>query len=226
MAGVSVTSSAAVHRRSPYCRESSPSRSGWRSVAATRSPRASRCVVSSWPKPLDAPVMNHVLVATMDSLSWLASTAFVTVTVMLAWAAMKSTADPSPRSQGVRERTQAAIRRELAEAALRLFTERGFAETTAREIAAAVGVSERTFFRYFTSKEDVVLGVLDELGVALADRLAARPADEPPFVALRRSFDLMTETLTSDPEWSLAMLHLTHQVPALRGRQVEKQDLW
>jgi AcrR family transcriptional regulator len=139
---------------------------------------------------------------------------------------MKSTADPGPRSPGVRERTQAAIRRELAEAALRLFTERGFAETTARQIAAAVGVSERTFFRYFGSKEDVVLGVLDDLGIELAARLAARPADEPPFVALRRSFDLMTETLTRDPEWSLAMLHLTHQIPALRARQVEKQDLW
>jgi AcrR family transcriptional regulator len=126
----------------------------------------------------------------------------------------------------VRERTRVAIRKELAEAAVRLFGERGFADTTAREIAAAVGVSERTFFRYFASKEDVVLGVLDELGIELAARLAARPSDEPPFVALRRSFDLMTETLGRDPEWSLAMLHLTHQVPALRARQVEKQDLW
>jgi AcrR family transcriptional regulator len=136
-------------------------------------------------------------------------------------------ADGSPqRLQGVRERTRAAIRNELAEAALRLFTERGFAETTAREIASAVGVSERTFFRYFGSKEDVVLGVLDEIGNELASRLAARPADEAPFIALRRSFDLMTETLTQDPERSRAMLHLTHQVPSLRARQVEKQDLW
>src|SRR6267143_4250275 len=132
---------------------------------------------------------------------------------------MKSSADPGPRAAGVRERTQAAIRKELAEAALRLFTERGFTETTAREIAAAVGVSERTFFRYFASKEDVVLGVLDDLGIELAARLAVRPAGEPPFTALRRSFDLMSETLTRDPAWSLAMLHLTHQVPALRGRQ-------
>src|SRR3981189_1182042 len=108
---------------------------------------------------------------------------------------MKSTGGPTPRSPGVRERTRLAIRKELAEARVRLFTERGFAETTAREIAAAVGVSERTFFRYFGSKEDVVLGVLDDLGIELAARMAARPADEPPFTALRRSFDLMTETL-------------------------------
>ena len=139
---------------------------------------------------------------------------------------MTSAGAPTPRSPGVRERTRVAIRKELGEAAVRLFTERGFAETTAREIAAAVGVSERTFFRYFSSKEDVVLGVLDELGIELAARLAARPAGEPPFIALRRSFDLMTETLTRDPEWSLAVLHLTHRVPALRARQVDKQDRW
>src|ERR1700730_7123307 len=113
---------------------------------------------------------------------------------------MTSTGGPAPRSSGVRERTRVAIRRELAEAAVRLFTERGFAETTAREIATAVGISERTFFRYFASKEDVVLGVLHELGIELAARLAARPADETPFMALRRSFDLMTETLARDPE--------------------------
>jgi AcrR family transcriptional regulator len=126
----------------------------------------------------------------------------------------------------VRERTQIAIRNELTAAAVRLFTEHGFAETTARDIAQAVGVSERTFFRYFASKEDVVFGAQQELGTDLARRLAARPANEAPFRALRRSFDLMTETLVKDPEWSLAMLELTRQVPSLRARQVEKQDQW
>jgi AcrR family transcriptional regulator len=135
-------------------------------------------------------------------------------------------ASDEPARPGIRERTRQAIRSELSETALQLFAERGFDETTARQIAAAVGVSERTFFRYFASKEDVVLGVLDELGVALADRLAARPASESPSVALRRSFDLMTETLALDPERSLAMLRLTRGVPSLRARQIDKQDRW
>jgi AcrR family transcriptional regulator len=139
---------------------------------------------------------------------------------------MTTTGEPAPRAPGVRERTQLAIRTELAAAAVRLFTEHGFAETTARDIAQAVGVSERTFFRYFASKEDVILGALDELGVRLASRLAARPAHEAPFRALRRSFDLMTEIVAKEPEWSLAMLELTRQVPSLRARQVEKQDKW
>jgi AcrR family transcriptional regulator len=119
-----------------------------------------------------------------------------------------------------------AIRNELTAAAVRLFTEHGFAETTARDIAQAVGVSERTFFRYFASKEDVIVGALDELGVQLANRLAARPANEAPFSALRRSFDVMTEILAKEPEWSLAMMELTREVPSLRARQVEKQDKW
>ena len=76
-----------------------------------------------------------------------------------------------------------AIRTELTAVAVRLFTEHGFAETTARDIAQAVGVSERTFFRYFTSKEDVVFGAQQELGADLARRLAARPANEAPFSA-------------------------------------------
>jgi AcrR family transcriptional regulator len=135
-------------------------------------------------------------------------------------------ASDEPAVPGVRERTRLAIRGELSEAALRLFGERGFDETTAQQIAATVGVSERTFFRYFASKEDVVLGVLDELGVELAARLEARPAGEPPYTALRRSFDLMTETLARDPERSLAMLRLTRRVPSLRARQVDKQDRW
>jgi AcrR family transcriptional regulator len=139
---------------------------------------------------------------------------------------MAETDRTGARPPGVRERTRQAIRDDLADAALRLFTERGFAETTAQEIAAAVGVSERTFFRYFPTKEDVVLGMLDDMGTELAARLAARPAREPALVALRRSLDFLTEILARDRAWSLAMLHLTRDTPSLRARQVEKQDRW
>jgi AcrR family transcriptional regulator len=99
----------------------------------------------------------------------------------------------------VRERTQLAIRNELTAAAVQLFSEHGFAETTGRQIAEAVGVSERTFFRYYASKEDVILGALDELGAQLASRLAARPAHEAPFRALRRSFDLIPKFWPTSP---------------------------
>ncbi|MET0423498.1 MAG: helix-turn-helix domain-containing protein, partial [Actinoplanes sp.] len=62
-----------------------------------------------------------------------------------------------------RTRVRDAIRSELAEAAVAAFRADGFDATTVEAIAAQVGVSKRTFFRYFGSKEDAVLEPLEEL---------------------------------------------------------------
>ena len=92
--------------------------------------------------------------------------------------------DPIPR--GLRERKKIQTRLALARAAMRLFEERGYAATTVDDIAAAANVSRRTFFRYFSTKEEVFivdpLGKLAALHVALADG----PPDEPTIAALRR----------------------------------------
>lgn len=92
--------------------------------------------------------------------------------------------DPIP--QGLRERKKIETRLALARAAMRLFEERGYAATTIDDIAAAANVSRRTFFRYFSSKEEVFIvdpiGKLAALHVALADG----PPDEPTIAALRR----------------------------------------
>jgi mycofactocin system transcriptional regulator len=73
----------------------------------------------------------------------------------------------------------------VARAALDLFAAQGYDETTVDEIAAAVGVSRRTFFRYFDSKSDVVWGEFDAELVRLADLLAAAPEDRPMTEAIR-----------------------------------------
>ncbi|MGI5120837.1 TetR family transcriptional regulator [Marinactinospora thermotolerans] len=93
-----------------------------------------------------------------------------------------------PARAGLRERKKAMTRDALIDAALRLFAERGFDATTTEEVAASVNVSQRTFFRYFAGKEDVVLAVDAETAETMHAKLAGRPAEEHPFTALRGAF--------------------------------------
>jgi AcrR family transcriptional regulator len=85
---------------------------------------------------------------------------------------------------GLREQKKERTRLALVDAALDLFLTQGYEATTVDEIAAAVDVSQRTFFRYFAEKEDVVLGVMSEHNEMLHRTLAGRPADEPAFASL------------------------------------------
>ena len=77
------------------------------------------------------------------------------------------------------------MRNELAGAAVELFEARGFDDVTVDEIAAAVEVSQRTFFRYFESKYEVLFADHDERLAELRALLAARPVDEPVLTAVR-----------------------------------------
>jgi AcrR family transcriptional regulator len=90
-------------------------------------------------------------------------------------------------SIGRREEHKQRTRSALEQAAARLFEERGFAATTVRDIALAAGVGERTFFRYFPSKEDLVLQQARDLIPGLMNQVRARPAGEAPLVALRET---------------------------------------
>ncbi|HWD85673.1 MAG TPA: TetR family transcriptional regulator [Solirubrobacteraceae bacterium] len=85
---------------------------------------------------------------------------------------------------GRRERKKAATRRALQEAALRLVAERGFDHVTVEDIADAADVSKRTFFNYFASKEQAVLGRDPATPESIRRALAERPAEEPPLRAL------------------------------------------
>ncbi|MGY1580312.1 TetR/AcrR family transcriptional regulator [Streptomyces sp. MN13] len=91
---------------------------------------------------------------------------------------------PAAEPQGRREAHKAATRKALQEAAHRMFEERGYAGTTVRDIAAAAGVTERTFFRYFPSKEDLVLDEILDLIPVVRAKVVARPADEDPYAAV------------------------------------------
>ena len=122
----------------------------------------------------------------------------------------------------LRERKRTRTRLMIQSEALRLFAEKGYDETTIEEIAFAAAISPRTFFRYFPTKEDVVLW--DEYDPLAPDLLAARPDDEPPAQTL---VAIMREALAGlqrrDPEGLLVKVRLLTSVPELRARLMEQQ---
>ena len=91
-------------------------------------------------------------------------------------------------STGIRERKKQETREALHRAALRLYVEYGSEAVTVSEICDAAGVSRRTFFNYFESKDDAVLD-WDEApsGGSLLDRIAGRPAEEDPMEAVHQA---------------------------------------
>lgn len=123
---------------------------------------------------------------------------------------------------GLRERKKAQTRQAIQEHALRLFGEKGYEATTVQEIAAAAGVSHMTFFRYFPTKEDVVLS--DDYDPLLVSAVSSRPADEPLIESLRRAIATgFEEIYASDRARLLARTRLIVSTPALRARLWEQQ---
>jgi len=97
-----------------------------------------------------------------------------------------------------RERKKLETRAALEQAALRLFAEKGYEQTTVEEIAEAADVAVRTFFRYFSSKQHVLFGdVAHDRVTRLRSELAARPLDEP---ILESVHAVMEATDIADPE--------------------------
>ncbi|MEU9113076.1 TetR/AcrR family transcriptional regulator [Streptomyces sp. NPDC048483] len=99
-------------------------------------------------------------------------------------------ATPTPQAAspcGLRERKKQRTRDALIRAALELFTEQGYETTTIDEIAEAVNVSQRTYFRYFANKEEVVFAVQEMVEARFLAELNERPAGEAPLTALRNA---------------------------------------
>ena len=123
---------------------------------------------------------------------------------------------------GLRERKRQQTRATIQAAGLHLFATRGYDATTCEQIAAAAEVSPATFFRYFPTKEDVVLSDdYDDLILAL---LHDRPAGESPVQAVRRSLAAALEAAyAADADVIRERLRLVLSVPALRARLYEQQ---
>jgi AcrR family transcriptional regulator len=121
--------------------------------------------------------------------------------------------DPPP---GLRERKKIKLRRGMQAAALRLFETQGYDRTTVEQIAEAAETSTTTFYRYFPTKEDVVLD--NDASPLFEATVAARAADEPLTATIRAAMGAVVTAAEADRDLTLARMRLVAAVPALEAR--------
>jgi AcrR family transcriptional regulator len=129
--------------------------------------------------------------------------------------------DAAQARPGLRERKKARTRAAIREHALRLFREQGYDATTVEQIAEAAEVSPSTFFRYFPTKEDVVLQ--DHMDVLWLDVFRTQPPDLGPIAALRTAVRAAFEGMAaSDLDQLRETMDLTMAIPAVQARMMEE----
>ncbi|MFI1070307.1 TetR family transcriptional regulator [Streptomyces puniciscabiei] len=128
----------------------------------------------------------------------------------------------------LRERKKQRTREALLRAALELFTSQGYEHTTVDEIAEAVDVSQRTFFRYFAGKEDAAFAVQAMTEARFVEAVRARPPHEAPLEALRQAvlegWDGIRETVESavPVELYVRMYRTIESTPALLAAHLRR----
>jgi AcrR family transcriptional regulator len=121
-------------------------------------------------------------------------------------------------TEALSERRRRLLRDEVGRVAIRLFVEHGFDSVTVDDIAAAAGTSPRTFFRYFATKDEVVLDYERKLIERLLIALKARPPSEGPVEALRRAYLETSHVEPAERERVLQLGRVLENAPALRAR--------
>lgn len=126
----------------------------------------------------------------------------------------------------LRDRARLAMRGEIAAVAIKLFAKHGFDSVTTTQIAAEAGISPRSFFRYFPTKEDVVLGSLVDSGMRVEEALAARPTEESAWEALGQAMHVLVDRPVYPPEDLPAIARIILDTPSIRARDLEKYQRW
>ncbi|WP_437876283.1 acyl-CoA-like ligand-binding transcription factor [Sorangium sp. So ce513] len=127
------------------------------------------------------------------------------------------------QAPGLRERKKERTRAQVIETAIDLFLKNGYEQTTLDEILGAVEISRRTFFRYFESKEDLLIGWMDQLIEVAREAIRARPPGEPPVEALRNAIrDTLGRLFEGDLPRFVAVQQFVAKTPAVRARQGER----
>ncbi len=127
----------------------------------------------------------------------------------------------SPPQAGLRERKKARTRASLREHALRLFRLQGYQATTVEQIAAAAEVSPSTFFRYFPTKEDLVLQ--DDMDTRMIEAFEKQPFGLSPIAAVRAATRQVFDSYTAaDMDVLRETTRLTMTVPEIRARALDE----
>jgi AcrR family transcriptional regulator len=135
-------------------------------------------------------------------------------------------ASPGEQALPLRTRTRLAVKAQVAEIALELFLSHGFEQTTIDQIAKAAGMSRATFFRYFPTKEDVVLVMAEDYARHARDALERRPDDEPVWTALRHALEPAVREQGKDVAAALQTARAIVQSPSVRSRYQERYWQW
>jgi AcrR family transcriptional regulator len=126
----------------------------------------------------------------------------------------------------LRDVARTAVREEVLRHAWRLFAEQGFEATTIDQVAGAAGMSRRTFFRYFSGKDELIVARMIEAGERVAEALAARPAEEPAWPALRAAFDAIVRIQDEKSGPSRTLQRLLRDEPGVRASLEERRRYW
>ncbi|MEV0370475.1 TetR family transcriptional regulator [Streptomyces sp. NPDC050636] len=138
----------------------------------------------------------------------------------MAFARTSATTPSGTPKAGLRERKKIQTRQAIRRAAYRLFEEQGYDATPVDQIAEAADVSPSTVFRYFPTKEDIVL--TDEYDTLLEAGIRARPVDEPMVESMRQvTVEALRQIAAEDRTELVQRTRLIREVPAIRGRTAE-----
>jgi AcrR family transcriptional regulator len=122
----------------------------------------------------------------------------------------------------LRDRARHLATQDILKTALRLFTEQGYDETPISQIALEAGVSQRTLFRYFATKEDLLGGNEERFGHVLKAAISEQPPEADVWTALRAGLAAV-QALHDSREQALERFRLLNSTPSLRAGWLEKR---
>jgi AcrR family transcriptional regulator len=133
---------------------------------------------------------------------------------------------PTGSGRSLRTIKADAVAASIAATALDLFDKKGFDGVTVDEIASASGISRRSFFRYFATKEDIVVAGHAAFGERITEIVKTRPQGEDVWVSLRRGYDVLVDNVDRDPEGAARTMRVINATASLRAHTIEKHIVW